>query len=206
MKVVNYSNLAPEILECYKKHQEAFFYFDFDNVLYTPHSYQRHQEVVRAINTLKSTQVFILTARSTADKMQELVRIVERLGYNIPAENIIPAGYAKAEKLVSEFERHSKCPACDPATLFFFDDNMMNVYFVDEETTEENKHYLHVYWVDHFKEHQTYQSMIEWQKVLTDADFPFLSNDDGKSLVFGPVLEAVLNKSDIKKRTKFYYA
>jgi hypothetical protein len=45
--------------------------------------------------------------------MQELVRIVERLGYHIPAANIISAEYAKAEKLVSEFERRSKCPACD---------------------------------------------------------------------------------------------
>jgi hypothetical protein len=51
---------------------------------------------------------------------------------------------------------------------------------------------------------RTYQSMLKWYKVVTDADFPFLSNDNGKSLVFGPVLEAVLSKSDIKKRTEFY--
>ena len=204
MKTIRITNLTDTITG--QNDGNTFFYFDFDNVLFHPYI-ENYSMLIEAVNNIDQKYRFILTARSTADKIKDLMDTLEKLGYKFSADHIISAGYSKEKILEKEYHRLDQaCPSCYPVKkILFFDDNIMNAFFAEEHASDVKgfRDVCQVYWVDYYHIHQ--EMSIVPEGVFTDADFPFLSNDNGRTLVYNDILREVLPANTIKERKLFYY-
>ena len=201
MKIIKFEELIDTITSQHDKN--TYFYFDFDNVLFHPHI-DNYSKLIEAVNSIDKKYRFVLTARSTVNKLNDLMKTLHILGYKFSSDHIISAGYSKEKMLEKEYHRHNqKCPSCYPVKkLLFFDDSIMNAYFAEEHAIEKGLG-IQVYWVDHYHTHRKMLNVPEG--VFTDADFPFLSNDNGKTLVYDDILREILPAKTIKERRQFYY-
>ena len=191
-----YSELYERIEYLYTRFPNAYFYFDFDNVLYTDQPYQL-TNLPQIVNTIPVEQKFILTARNTDKKIKDLKEKLKKLQYSeFLRQNLIAAGYNKEEFLKDIVEKTDRY-------IFYFDDSAMNVYIADDEVGYADK--FHIYWVDHYAEHRLFKESLHMGHILKESDEPFYSNNSGHDLVYKEALDHILPKAEIESRRDFYY-
>jgi hypothetical protein len=200
MLTISYENLGVVIAGLYRNHPTGIFYFDFDNVLYNRNiSYAQNAQICMAVCTIPLDQRKILTARSSTASLKECYEIVQGIGYDFKPDQIVSGGYDKDQVLEDEAKRVSTCENCNSRMMFFFDDNVYHIAAARERNIEN----LSVYWVDHYPSHHRLKITGE-SDVTQHSDFPFLSVDGGKTLVYQAELDK-LSLDDLHTRRDFYH-
>jgi hypothetical protein len=204
---VDYDTLHMKIIEIYKLNPDGMFFFDFDNVLYNANTFQSNPKIRQAVCSIPLSQRRILTARSSQESLSECLSVSKTIGYDFTGTELISGGFNKDLVLEKASSDLTACENCRLKKIFFFDDNVMNIFFADERKINN----LEVYWVDHYPSHKRMCKSLASQRKLRKtlaigSDSPFLMNDASEQLVYRDILTSFLTESDISTRTLFYHS
>jgi hypothetical protein len=210
---IDYDTLHMKIREIYKLNPDGMFFFDFDNVLYNANTFQSNPNIREAVCSIPLRQRRILTARSSRESLSECLSVSKAIGYDFTGTELISGGFNKDLVLEKASSDLTACESCRIKKIFFFDDNVMNIFFADERKINN----LEVYWVDHYPSHKRMCKSLETRydsssqrklrKTLAiGSDSPFLMNDASEQLVYRDVLTSFLTESDISTRMLFYHS